>query len=189
MESSVTSFALTLKRQLADVEGLLAKLDSHEDVLEELSIDDVEVDDPAFESLLIGRKIKVLLQDVDRVRWRQELTEDRNRLATLLSAARQIEPSRDAKLGMLREVIANKCRRPLNPGNRKILVFTAFADTAQYLYRELSGWAAEYPEHSIGVADGYREEQNHASETARQFRQYSHCLLPALQRAARRVFE
>ncbi len=141
MESSVTSFALTLKRQLADVEELLAKIEAHEDALEELSIEDVEVDDPAFESLLIGRKVKVLLQDVDRVRWKQELTEDRNKLATLLSAARQIDPSRDAKLARLREVITEKVRNPLNPGNRKTIVFTAFADTAEYLYRELSGWA------------------------------------------------
>ena len=45
-----------------------------------LPIDDVDVDDPAFEALLVGRKVKVLLQDVDRVRWRQDLVEDRNRL-------------------------------------------------------------------------------------------------------------
>jgi len=95
MESSVTSFALTLKRQLEDVEALLAKIDAHTDGIEEISIDDVEIDDPEFESLLIGRKVKVLLQDVDRVRWRQDLLEDRNRLDTLLSAARQIEPARD----------------------------------------------------------------------------------------------
>src|SRR5581483_12156819 len=71
----------------------------------------------------------------------QDLIEDRNRLATLLSAAKQVGAARDAKLKALREVIERKCRSPLNPSNRKILVFTAFADTAQYLYRELSGWA------------------------------------------------
>lgn len=142
MESSVTSFALTLKRQLRDVDGLLAKIDAHEEEVEELSIDDVEPDDPAFEALLVGRRVKVLLQDVDRVRWRQDLREDRNRLATLFSAAEQIEPARDAKLEALRTVIAEKARKPINPGNRKVIVFTAFADTADYLYRELSGWAA-----------------------------------------------
>jgi hypothetical protein len=57
------------------------------------------VDNPAFESLLVGRKVKVLLQDVDRIRWRQDLTEDRNRLATLLSNARAVDRARDAKLG------------------------------------------------------------------------------------------
>ncbi len=141
MESSVTSFALTLERQLADVDGLLSRLEAHEDSVEELSIEDVDVDDPAFEPLLVGRKVKVLLQDVDRVRWLQDLNEDRNRLATLLSAARQIEAPRDAKLEALRGVIDGKCRNPINPGNRKVLVFTAFADTAQYLYDELAPWA------------------------------------------------
>jgi len=141
MESSVTSFFLTVQRQLADVEATLARIEAQAETLEEIDIADVDAEDPAFESLLVGRKVKVLLQDVDRVRWRQDLIEDRNRLATLLSAAKQVSAARDAKLKALREVIEQKCRAPLNPGNRKLLVFTAFADTAQYLYRELAGWA------------------------------------------------
>ncbi len=141
MESAVTSFALTLGRQLADVEATLARIEAHAESVDEIDIEDVDVDDPAFESLLVGRKVKVLLQDVDRVRWRQDLIEDRNRLATLLSAAKQVGAARDAKLAALREVIQGKCRDPLNPGNRKVLVFTAFADTAQYLYREVAPWA------------------------------------------------
>ena len=140
MESSVASFALTIKRQLDDVNALLAKIDSHDEAVDELSIDDVDVDDPAFETLLVGRKVKVLLQDVDRVRWRQDLTEDRNRLATLLSAARAVTPDRDAKLAALKELIARKVHAPINGDNRKILLFTAFADTADYLYRELAPW-------------------------------------------------
>lgn len=141
MESAVTSFALTIKRQLADVEATLNKIEAHAEEVEEIDIDDVDVDDPAFESLLVGRKVKVLLQDVDRVRWQQDLIEDRNRLATLLSAAKQVSAARDAKLLALRDVIERKCRLPINGGNRKIIVFTAFADTARYLYQELSGWA------------------------------------------------
>ncbi len=141
MESAVSSFVLTIMRQLADVEATLAKIEAQAEVLEEIDIDDVDVDDPAFESILVGRKVKVLLQDVDRVRWRQDLIEDRNRLATLLSAAKQVNAARDAKLTALREVIERKCRQPINPGNRKLIVFTAFADTAQYLYEQLSDWA------------------------------------------------
>src|SRR6185295_17916832 len=102
--------------------------------LEEINIDDVDIEDPAFESLLVGRKVKVLLKDVDLIRWKQDLVEDRNRLATLLAAARQVDSGRDAKLAELRRVIENKCKHPINPGNRKVLVFTAFADTAHYLY-------------------------------------------------------
>ncbi len=140
MESSVASFALTIKRQLDDVNVLLAKIDGHEETVDELTIDDVDIDDPAFETLLVGRKVKVLLQDVDRVRWRQDLIEDRNRLATLLSAARAVTADRDAKLAGLRELIAQKVHAPINGDNRKILLFTAFADTADYLYRELATW-------------------------------------------------
>jgi len=87
--------------------------------------------------------VRVLLQDVDLVRWRQDLTEDRNRLATLLSAARQVNAGRDAKLAALRQVIEQKVATPINTGNRKVIVFTAFADTAHYLYEQLAPWAHE----------------------------------------------
>ena len=90
MESSVVSFALTLQRQLADVESTLAKIEAHDEDVEEIDIEDVDADDPEFESLLVGRKVKVLLHDVDLIRWRQDLIEDRDRLATLFSAARQV---------------------------------------------------------------------------------------------------
>jgi superfamily II DNA or RNA helicase len=141
MESSVVSFALTVERQLRDVEATLRRIESEAADLEEIDIDDVDIEDPAFESLLVGRKVKVLLKDVDLVRWKQDLVEDRNRLATLVAAAREIDAARDAKLAALREVIASKHGRPINAENRKILIFTAFADTARYLYEELAPWA------------------------------------------------
>src|SRR5690606_1430158 len=138
-------------RQLRDVKATLARIDGQtaeqaED-LEEIEIEDVDLDDPSFESLLVGRKVKVLLADVDLVRWRQDLIEDRNRLANLLAAARAVNADRDAKLEALRQMIAGKCRNPINPGNRKVLVFTAFADTARYLFDELAPWAKK----SLGV--------------------------------------
>jgi len=143
MESAVTSFSLTLQRQLSDVESMLAKINAHPDSVEEIDIHDIDIEDPAFESLLVGRKVKVLLKDVDLVRWKQDLIEDRNRLATLHSAAQQVGAARDAKLDALKQIISQKCRTPLNPGNKKVIVFTAFADTAQYLYAELAPWAAK----------------------------------------------
>ena len=143
MESSVASFALTVQRQLADVDLLLARMEDQADELEEIDIADIDIEDPAFENLLVGRKVKVLLQDVDPVRWRQDLIEDRNRLATLHASARQVTADRDAKLAGLREAIGRKCRDPINSGNRKAIVFTAFADTAQYLYDELAPWAQD----------------------------------------------
>ena len=143
MESAVSSFSLTIERQLKDVEATLARIENHADEIEEIDIADVDIDDPAFESLLVGKRIKVLLADVDAVRWRQDLIEDRNRLATLISAGRQVDASRDAKLNALKEAIAYKCREPINSSNRKVIVFTAFADTARYLYDSLALWAKE----------------------------------------------
>lgn len=143
MESAVSSFALTVQRQLYDVEATLARIEGQAHEIEEIDIGDVDIDDPAFESLLVGRKVKVLLGDVDLVRWRQDLIEDRNRLATLYAGAHEVGADRDAKLLALREVITHKCQNPSNPGNRKVIVFTAFADTAKYLYAQLAAWAKE----------------------------------------------
>jgi SNF2 family DNA or RNA helicase len=141
MESAVSSFALTVGRQIADVEATLTKIENQDESVEEVDIADVDIDDPAFETLLVGRKVKVLLQDVDLIRWKQDLIEDRNRLATLYSAAKQVNAARDAKLEALRQVLEQKCRSPINPGNKKVIIFTAFADTAKYLYEQLSPWA------------------------------------------------
>lgn len=141
MESAVPSFTLTVKRQLCDVEATLARIEDHAEELEEIDIGDVDIDDPSFESLLVGRKVKVLLKDVDLIRWRQDLIEDRNRLATLYAAAAQVDAARDAKLAALREMIAHKYEHPINDGNRKVIIFTAFADTARYLYKQLTPWA------------------------------------------------
>jgi hypothetical protein len=143
MESSVPAFALTIERQFRDVKATLKRIDDQAEELEEIDIEDVDIEDPVFESLLVGRKVKVLLNDVDLVRWKQDLVEDRNRLATLLAAARDVEPQRDAKLDALRRMIEHKCKNPINPGNCKLLVFTAFADTARYLYDQLAPWARE----------------------------------------------
>ncbi|WBX95071.1 helicase-related protein [Pseudoxanthomonas mexicana] len=143
MESAVSSFSLTVERQFKDVEATLARIEAKAGDIEEIDIADVDIDDPAFESLLVGKRIKVLLGDVDLIRWRQDLIEDRNRLATLLSAARQVDAGRDAKLNALRDTIAHKCQHPTNAGNRKVIVFTAFADTAHYLYENLALWAKE----------------------------------------------
>ena len=144
MESSINSFALTLEKLLGEVEGLLEKLEQHSsDDIEELGIEDIEIDEPAFEAFLIGRKVKVLIKDADEVRWKQDLEDDRAKLTELLSEARKIEASRDAKLHRLRSLIAEKCQSHINAGNRKVIVFTAFTDTANYLYEHIATWAKD----------------------------------------------
>ena len=152
LESSVESFRLTLGRLLEQVDGLLQRLDAHDANTEESTppIEDLDIDDPMLEALGVGRRVKVLLADVDRVRWRHELRQDRERLADLLQMTRRVGPERDAKLAALRERIKAKLRSPINEGNKKILVFTAFADTAAYLYEQLAPWLAR--EHGLHAA-------------------------------------
>ena len=151
LESSVEAFRLTVGRQLADVEALLSRLDELEAGRGEAAefaagdpdITEVDPDDPAAETLLVGRKVKVLLSDVDPIRWRQDLSEDREKLAAMHAAAVAVTPGRDAKLADLKDRLRAKVEDPLNPGNTKALIFTAFADTARYLYEHLHRWAAE----------------------------------------------
>ena len=144
MESSINSFGLTLEKLLDAVTGLLTRLDNHDSSdIEDWGIEDVEIDDPEFDIFLIGNKVKVLIRDMDEVRWRQDLEDDRAQLTALLSEARHIEASRDAKLHRLKSVIQDKCQNPINDGNKKILVFTAFADTAAYLYQHIADWSKE----------------------------------------------
>lgn len=144
MESSINSFALTLARLLENVRDIINRIDSHEvSEIEELSIEEIEIDDDDFAPYLIGSKIKVLLQDMDRVRWRQELEEDEVLLVKLLREAREIDAPRDEKLRRLKELIAAKCGKPINAGNKKVLIFTAFADTAKYLYESIVAWAQD----------------------------------------------
>jgi SNF2 family DNA or RNA helicase len=138
MESAVSSFALTVERQLSEVEFLLSKIENHADSFDEIDIEDIDIDDPAFEPLLVGRKVKVLLQDMDVIRWKQDLIEDRDRFATLLSDARKVGAERDSKLLTLKNIIRSKASKPINDGNKKVIVFTAFADTAQYLYENIA---------------------------------------------------
>ncbi len=144
MESSINSFALTLEKLLHGVQSIISRIDSHEDMdVEELSIEEIEVESEEFDPFLIGSKIKVLIQDVDRIRWKQELEEDEEMLVKLLREAREIDPACDEKLRKLKEIIAEKSEHHLNPNNRKVIVFTAFADTAKYLYKNIAGWAQE----------------------------------------------
>jgi len=142
MESSINSFSMTLAKLLRDVRSLIERIDAHEDAeVEELSIEDIEAEDEEFAPFVVGNKVKVLIQDVDRIRWKQELAEDEALLIKLLREAQAIDAARDAKLLHIKEVIRKKIAAPINPNNRKIIVFTAFADTAKYLYENIAAWA------------------------------------------------
>ncbi|ACB83959.1 helicase-related protein [Natranaerobius thermophilus] len=144
MESSINSFGLTVSKLLQQIDNILEKIERNNfDYEEDLSIEDIEVDDDAYEDLLIGSKIKVLLQDLDLIRLKEDLEDDKSILEELLIEAFKINEERDAKLNELKEVISNKISKPINKGNKKVVIFTAFADTAEYLYEKISSWARD----------------------------------------------
>lgn len=151
MESSIHSFAQTVEKLLGKVSDLIERIDEHDvSEIEELSIEDIDLEDEAFDPYLVGTKVKVLLQDVDLIRWRQDLEEDQLILTALLREARQVDSKRDEKLRRLKELVSEKVANPINSGNRKILIFTAFADTADYLHAHIADWAMQ--EHKLHSA-------------------------------------
>lgn len=83
------------------------------------------------------------LMQMDYVTWRKDLEEDQHTLRMLLKAVSQITPAHDSKLRMLLDTITEKIEHPINPGNKKVIIFTAFSDTAQYLYDHVSAFAGE----------------------------------------------
>ena len=145
LESSIRSFSLTVDKLATQIITLLSKIEAHEagdvDALSIEDIHDFEMDSAELEPFMIGNKTRVLLQDLDLIRFKQELDSDRLLLVSIAEATEKVTADRDAKLELLKNTIAQKISNPLNPGNKKVIVFTAFADTAKYLYAQLSQWA------------------------------------------------
>ncbi|KAF1024310.1 MAG: DEAD-box ATP-dependent RNA helicase RhpA [Acinetobacter bereziniae] len=144
MESSIHSFTLTVAKLVNQVTGLLDKIDKlQQSDIEALNIEeiqDIEFESAELEPYMIGNKTKVLLQDMDLIRFKQDLAADQIFLTSILQIAQEIDILRDAKLQKLKQEILFKVENPINRDNKKLIVFTAFADTAEYLYKELSSW-------------------------------------------------
>ena len=93
---------------------------------------------------MIGSKnVKVFIQDIDKIKWRAELEGDRAILERIMIEAFKIQPHRDKKLEELKDLIREKVKTPINEGNKKVIIFTAFADTAKYLYDNIADWGLE----------------------------------------------
>jgi SNF2 family DNA or RNA helicase len=139
LESSIYSFAKTVENILYKIDQTIETIDKKQFEYDpDLQIIDLDLDDDELDGLVFGNNVKVLLQDLDLIKWRQDLSDDKEKLEALLAAAKMVTPQRDAKLLELRDLIKQKTENPINPGNRKIIIFTAFADTANYLYDHLA---------------------------------------------------
>lgn len=140
MESSVNSFRLTLRHVLDGCEDTLRRLRAGEKGATSYSMEGLTdgLDDDDAVEFEAGGKVRVDLRDVDAVKLVPDLEYDITVLRKLLSYAEAVTPERDEKLARLREYIIEKAQNPFNEGNRKVLVFSAFSDTTDYLFDQLA---------------------------------------------------
>jgi SNF2 family DNA or RNA helicase len=146
LESSVDSFCITLT-------GILAQIGSASDTIDkgketytsfQADLEDEDFDwepDWGDEESIFGGKIKVHLAHMDTLRWKEDLQRDETILQELLTDVKALRNAKDRKLEKLKDIIAQKVQHPINSDNKKIIVFTAFADTAEYLYDSISEFA------------------------------------------------
>lgn len=145
LESSVHSFRLTLQRirdMIAATLDTIHTYDPHKIIeLKELTgAADFDADDMESDLFTVGRKVKIALEDMDYLTWQRDLQTDFETLQLLLGMVADITPGHDSKLQTLLQTLAEKQREPLNKDNRKVLIFTAFSDTAQYLYEQVGAY-------------------------------------------------
>ena len=144
LESSVNSFQLTLKRIKALIESTIKAIDDFEkygaaDIdMYEASDSEFDMDDCNTEYFTVGKKVKIELADMDYKSWRTELKADADVLELLTLMVADITPEHDSKLQELLKLVSEKIENPINPGNKKVLIFSAFSDTAEYLYDNVS---------------------------------------------------
>ena len=136
LESSVNSFRLTLGRIESVIAATVERIDRKESELtvEEAIVHDWDIDDQDNDMFIGTKKNRILLEDMDYVSWRKYLSEDLETLRLILFMLADITPEHDSKLQQLMADLEHKFTNPINEGNRKAIIFTAFSDTALYLY-------------------------------------------------------
>lgn len=150
LESSVHSFKLTLNRINNIITDTINKIEKYEEtsnnkslIINSQSTIDFDGDDHESNEFIIGQKVQIDLDDMDYKTWKYELEKDKDILELLISFIADITPEYDEKLITLFELIDEKQSNPINRGNKKIIIFTAFADTAEYLYDNISKYVKE----------------------------------------------
>lgn len=145
LESSVYSFRLTLERIKDLINETIQSIEDYEekgicqlDLLEISNGSDFDMEDQNQDLFTVGRKVKIDLADMDYQSWRRELEQDSETLELLTSMVADITPEHDSKLQKLLTMLSNKVENPINGDNKKVLVFSAFSDTADYLYKHVS---------------------------------------------------
>ncbi len=165
LESSVSAFAVTMERTIQKIEELQARIrqfQSFQDPATEVGVSlsplaEME-DEELQDAMQVGQKLVYQMAHLDVESWLQDLDRDKDQLLGLYNSAVAITVERDAKLAKLKELIWQKVKHPTinkrSQPNRKVLVFTAFADTAKYLYNSLKDWARNELQVHIALVTG-----------------------------------
>ncbi|MBU1862767.1 MAG: DEAD/DEAH box helicase family protein, partial [Candidatus Omnitrophica bacterium] len=149
LESSVDSFRITLGKFISEIERIINKIEEFEKTGAQGSVEsiqfgdinlDADSDDWLSDEFSVGGKVRVNLEDMNTTGWKQDLEADVLVAKAIFSEMEKVTPEHDTKLRDLKTFIKNKLKSPVNPGNRKILIFSAFADTVSYLYENLAGY-------------------------------------------------
>ncbi len=160
LESSVSSFRLTLERIrnliMETIEGITQyeKCGEADIDMYESDSDDFDMEDQNTDYFTVGRKVKIDLADMDYRSWKDVLQKDADTLELLILMIADITPKHDTKLQELYKLISQKIENPINPGNKKVLIFTAFSDTAEYLYDNVSRYVMEKYSLNTGMISG-----------------------------------
>lgn len=164
LESSVNSFGLTMGRMVNRIDGRLDELaafragrDGSTDAGNPSLQDEAEGDEDLAAAFEVGGRLKYDLRHIDVEAWETALGRDRERVAALAAAAAAVTPNRDAKLERIKNLVLDKANTPTpnrdGSANRKLILFTAFSDTARYLHRELEPVARAAGLH-VGLVTG-----------------------------------
>ena len=171
LESSVYAFRLTLESLLKTNNDMLDIIDDFLSGNSKLSIkkevNAFVVDDPdedeiySFTKVSSGKTIDINLADLDVVTWRRLIANDVDILQQIYLEMKRVTPDEDNKLRQLKSIIDDKIAKPINKGNRKILIFSAFADTADYLYKTIAPYMLQnYGMYTAKVAGGNNNQTN-----------------------------
>ena len=168
LESSIYSFRETLQRTISRIEDLENRIDrfqKYKNENPELEIEDIDIDaiedDELREALEVGEKLTFKMNHLELDQWKAAMQEDKDQLYELLLRAKDVDSNRDAKLKELKTLIKKKVHNPTitknGKENKKVLVFTAFADTAKYLFDNLEEWVKEELRVNIALVTGGNE--------------------------------
>lgn len=149
LESSVSSFCLTLNRIRKLIVSTIESIDNFKKYgkaaleISDVDSNNLDMEDQDTDYFTVGRKLKIDLADMDYMSWRNVLKRDADTLDRLLLMIEGISAKHDTKLQALLKLLSQKIENPINPGNKKVLIFTAFSDTAEYLYDNVSKYVLE----------------------------------------------